>query len=152
MKLLLILVFVSLLALSVSCKCIQQSVEKYFCNSQFTIKIKVNSERQITDHQSEAYYDIEVLKVYKSSPKAKSALDSGRIWTADSSAACGRYFEAKEIYVITGSVDETGAKATTHSCTFGRNFEELSSTEKQFFNKKYKSDVCPKAKVSKRKG
>jgi hypothetical protein len=106
-----------------SCKCIQQSVEKYFCNSEFTIKIKVNSERQITDDQSEAYYDIEVLLVYKSSPKAKSALDSGRIWTTGSSAACDRYFKANEIYVITGSVDETGAKAETHSCTFGRNLE-----------------------------
>ncbi len=45
-----------------SCKCFQQSVEKYFCNSEFTIKIRVNSERQITDDQSDAYYDIEVLK------------------------------------------------------------------------------------------
>jgi hypothetical protein len=62
MKLLLILVFIILLSLSMSCKCFQQSVEKYFCNSEFTIKIRVNSERQITDDQSDAYYDIEVLK------------------------------------------------------------------------------------------
>ncbi len=144
MKLLLILVLVSLISISIACKCMLQPVEKYFCDSEFSIKIKVNSEIHSTEDQLNSWYDIEVLEVYKSDEKAKTALNSNRIWTAQQSATCGRVFELNEVYIITGSVDQSG-RARTHSCTFGRNIKDLSETEKQFFEKGYKSVSCPQS-------
>jgi hypothetical protein len=121
-----------------------QPVEKYFCDSEFSIKIQVNSAIHSTDDQLNSWYDIAVLEVYKSDDKTKTALNSNRIWTAQQSATCGRMFELNQVYIITGSVDENG-RARTNSCTFGRNIKDLSETETQFFEKGYKSVSCPKS-------
>ncbi len=146
MKLLLILVIASLISLSIGCNCMFRPVEKNFCDSEFSIKIKVMSEIHSTDDLFNFWYEIEVLEVYKSDENTRTALNSNRIWTAQQSGAtCGRFFESNQIYIITGFVDESGTKARTHSCTFGKNIKDLSETEKQFFEKDYKSVSCSKS-------
>jgi hypothetical protein len=145
MKLLLILVIASLISLSIGCDCIFPTIEKNFCDSEFSIKIKVKSEIHPTEDLFNSWYEIEVLEVYKSDEKTRTALNSNRIWTAQQSATCGRVFESNQIYIITGSVDQSGTKARTHSCTFGKNIKDLSETEKQFFEKDYKSVSCSKS-------
>jgi hypothetical protein len=120
-------------------------LEKNFCDSEFSIKIKVKSGIHSTEDQFNSWYEIEVLEVFKSDEKTRTALNSNRIWTAPNDGLCGRVFESNQIYITTGSVDQSGTKARTHSCTFGKNIKDLSETEKRFFEKDYKSVSCSKS-------
>jgi len=119
-----------------------QPVEKYYCQSEFACKIKAKSERHTTEDQLQAWYEVEVIECYKSDEKTKDAFTSGRIWTAENSAACGRVLELNEEYIITGTVD--GTKARTNSCTYGKSIKEIDAipAEKQFFEKGFKSVSC----------
>jgi len=127
----------------IGCRCALRPVAVIFCNSDFTIKIRVQSEKQLISANT-VCYKIKVLKIYKESDLTRVALCSRRICTAKDSAACGRFFEKNKTYIVTGSIDKNNLRALTNSCTFGKNVEELEPIEKQFFKSGYKTQKCPR--------
>jgi len=133
MKLFVSFLLLCSISVCIGCKCALRPLEADFCNADFTIKIRVKSEKQIIP-ENIAYYKIDVLKIYKACRKTRRALCSGRIYTAIESATCGRFFEEDKTYIVTGSLDKVYLRAITNSCTFGKNVKELEPAEKRFLN------------------
>ena len=146
MKLLFVPLFCALISVSFGCRCAPLRVDTYFCNSDFAIQMRVKSERHDpnSEDQLNSWYDIEVVKVYKTNDKVTKAFASGQIWTGQNSATCGRVFELNQNYIITGYLDPQNNRLRTHTCTFGRLLTNLSNEEKEFFENTYKSIDCSK--------
>jgi len=142
MKLLLPLIFLSLISIGISCRCAVKPVEEYFCKSDFAVKVKVESEKKILPGIY-SYYEIQVLQIYKENNKTREALSSGRLKTAIDTGGCGRFLEKDKIYVINGFINQDTKEAITSSCTFGKAVEELDANEKLFYEKGYNTLECP---------
>ena len=132
--------------LSLGCRCAPLRLDTYYCKSDFAVQIKVKSQRHDTEDQLNSWYDIDLVKVYKTnpSPVLKTALNASEIWTGQNGAVCGRFFEVNQNYVITGYYDEEHERLRTHTCTFGRLISELTKDEKDFFDTTFKSIDCSK--------
>ncbi len=127
----------------IGCRCPVREVDIDFCKSDFAIKLKVKSQKQLLPG-IECYYEIEVLQIYKENNDTQKALSSKRIHTAQDTGGCGRILEFNKTYVITGSIikENDALSARTTSCTFGKDVEEFDEHEKQFFDKEYKNVKC----------
>ena len=140
MKLLTILAFVCMISVSMSCSCLPTDVKHQFCASDFALEIKVSTKSQITENSNEIWFGTNVTQIFKADDRMKIPIISGKIYTTDSSAACGRYFENGVSYIVTGYLHN--GKLNVNLCGFGQQLNHLNAEEKQFFDKDYKTVVC----------
>ena len=142
MKFLVVLSVLGIASVSLACRCLQRDIKTNFCSSDFTLRVKVLTDKQELDSdQYQVFYDTQVEFNYKADDRMKLAIISGKIYTSASSASCGRYMEKGHTYVITGRLND--GKLTTGSCDFGKTLDELDTQEKQFLDKEFSTYKCP---------
>ena len=142
MRFLTLLVFVCVISVSMCCTCLRSDLKRQFCSADFALEIKVSTERQTTEEPHEVWFGTNVTQIFKADDRMKIAIISGKIYTSDSSAGCGRNLNNGETYIVTGSF--YNGKLRINLCGFGANVNLLTPELKQFFDKDYKTVVCEK--------
>ena len=118
-------------------------VEQY-CRSEFMVKIKIISEKKVTDNKDDqirVWYDFELVKFVKMTQGSRTALNSHKIWTVDSE--CGRIFKKGRRFIITGElITESEPKGITSACKYGVQKENLTKFDEEFFRIKHAKEKC----------
>lgn len=163
MKLLFLLILNNLIFDSIACKCVQKSIEEFFCDSGFLINAMVKSEKLIWN---EIFYELKVIQTYKWKEKFRvkrkifsnkkddylkinfgnplidltDKINIRNVWSSNNS--CLREFDTFQTYIISGRFVENGEKAITSSCDFGKKTFDLTLEEKLFLLQGYKKMIC----------
>ena len=130
------------IAVALSCTCIKPDLTRDFCRSDFTAKVKILSEPNVTDNRLHHWFDITVQDVYRAKDNETTvALNSAKLFTPSQSAACGRSLENGTEYVLTGF--QHAGKLTSIICNWGKPTQSLNDDDKLFLDGGFNNVTCP---------
>ncbi|CAH0627082.1 unnamed protein product [Chrysodeixis includens] len=130
-----------------ACTCAPAHPQTHFCNSDFVIVGRVQKTFRGKD-----FYDAYKLKIrntYKATPKAKVALQSGRLLSPSQESLCGVSLQPRETYVITGRV--VHLEAHVHLCGFISKWRDVTPRQRKGFRLLYKQGCTCKVHMNRRR-
>ena len=129
------------IAVALSCSCIKPDLQSHFCTSDFTAKVKILSEGNVTADQLHLWFDITVEDVYRVKDNETTvALTFGKLYTPSQSAACGRSFQNGTEYVLTGH--QHNYQLSSIICDWGKQVEHLNDDDKLFLDGGFNNVTC----------
>ncbi|XP_060066226.1 metalloproteinase inhibitor 3-like [Ylistrum balloti] len=137
---LLLMVAVTLVAMSLGCYCGLRHPQQIFCESDFVVKVHVMEMEEVYDNSIprhsfplQVVYTVDIDKVYKQSDKFNNA-DHLHLLTGGSEGTCRQDLQVGHSYVIMGNVHD--GSMHLHLCDWTSRVEDL--TEHRIRGLRYK--------------
>lgn len=121
-------------AQALACSCELQHPQIHYCKADFAIIARVQKRVKGQDSYS-TVYKLKIRKAYKLSPKAKVALESGRLLTAAEDSMCGVQLKLHQTYLITGSIHNL--QAHVNLCNFFQPWKQITPRQRKGFRLLY---------------